>query len=98
MTEARERQRRRLSGTGAACNGEMDTRLVRNTVGLDGSAADELSNAYGIGILSARGRHRVLSVARTIADLGGRERVTRDDVLLALSLRQRAASEVPLRS
>jgi predicted ATPase with chaperone activity len=32
----------------------------------------------------------VVSVARTIADLAGRERVMRSDVLLALSLRQRA--------
>jgi magnesium chelatase family protein len=98
VTEARHRQRRRLAGTGAACNGEMDTRLVRATVGLDGRAADELSNAYGAGLLSARGRHRVLSVARTIADLAGRERVMRSDVLLALSLRQRTGSEVPPRS
>jgi magnesium chelatase family protein len=98
VTEAREHQRRRLAGTGAACNGEMDTRLVRATVGLDGRAADELSNAYAAGLLSARGRHRVLSVARTIADLAGRERVMRSDVLLALSLRQRAGSEAPVRS
>ena len=41
------------------------------------------------GWLSARGRHRVLRVARTIADLAGRERVSREDMLLALSLRQR---------
>jgi magnesium chelatase family protein len=98
VAEARERQRRRLAGFGAGCNGEMDTRLVRATVRLDGRAADELSTAYGAGLLSARGRHRVVSVARTIADLAGRERVMRADVLLALSLRQRAAGEVPPRS
>ena len=44
-------------------------------------------------MLSARGRHRVLRVARTIADLGGREQVSRADVLTALSLRQRSAAE-----
>jgi magnesium chelatase family protein len=93
VAEARERQRRRLSGSGAACNGEMDVRLVRSRVRLDEDAELELGRAYAIGMLSARGRHRVLRVARTIADLGRRERVARDDVLLALSLRQRAASE-----
>ena len=41
-------------------------------------------------MLSARGRHRVVRVARTIADLAGSDRVRRADVLLALSLRQRA--------
>ncbi len=98
VTEARERQRRRLAGSGAGCNGELDTRMLRHTVRLDGQAAEELSRAYGAGLLSARGRHRVVSVARTVADLAGRERVRRSDVLLALSLRQRAGGEVPPRS
>ncbi len=98
VTAARERQRRRLGGSGAACNGELDTRLVRATARLDGDATDELSKAYRVGLLSARGRHRVVCVARTIADLAGRERTTRADVLLALGLRQRTADEVPARS
>jgi magnesium chelatase family protein len=93
VADARERQRRRLAGSGARCNGEMDVRVVRSRVRLDGDAELELGRAYAVGMLSARGRHRVLRVARTIADLGRRERVTRDDVLLALSLRQRAAAE-----
>jgi magnesium chelatase family protein len=96
VADARERQRRRLAGSGARCNGEMDVRLVRSRVRLDDDAELELGRAYAIGMLSARGRHRVLRVARTIADLGRRERVTRNDVLLALSLRQRAASEAVL--
>ena len=54
----------------------------------------QLSRAYETGALSARGRHRVVRVAQTIADLDGRERVRRSDVLLALSLRQRSASEL----
>ena len=54
----------------------------------------ELRHAYKYGWLSARGRHRVLRVAQTIADLAGRERVSREDVLLALSLRQRTGTEL----
>ncbi len=42
--------------------------------------------------LSARGYHRVLRVARTIADLEGREAVTRDDVAEALSFRVLSAA------
>ncbi len=38
--------------------------------------------------LSARAQHRALRVARSIADLEGREEVTRADVALALALRQ----------
>jgi magnesium chelatase family protein len=88
--EARERQRRRLSETGAACNGEMDVQAVDRTVRLDSAATEQLGRAYRTGVLSARGRHRVLRVAQTIADLAGHDRVAQGDVLLALSLRQRS--------
>jgi magnesium chelatase family protein len=94
VTEARERQRRRLGESGAACNGEMGVRTVNEVVRLDGRADAELHRAYKYGWLSARGRHRVLRVARTIADLAGRQRVSREDILLALSLRQRTGPEL----
>jgi magnesium chelatase family protein len=74
----------------------MEAREVRRHVRLDDRAEEALSRAYTVGALSARGRHRVLRVARTIADLGGRERVARDDVLTALSLRQRGQAEAAL--
>lgn len=89
VAEARERQLHRLRGSGARCNGEMDGRLVRRHVRLEEPAADTLGRAYAVGALSARGRHRVLRVARTIADLERRDVVTAADVLTALSLRQR---------
>lgn len=89
VAEARERQRARLAGTAARCNGEMDVRLVRRLVALDPPAEQLLARAYAVGTLSARGRHRVVRVARTIADLEHAERVTRDHVLGALALRQR---------
>ncbi len=94
VTEARDRQRRRLGATGAACNGEMDARTAGAVVTLDDWAKAELHHAYKYGWLSARGRHRVLRVARTIADLAGRDQVSREDILLALSLRQRTGPEL----
>jgi magnesium chelatase family protein len=93
VVAARERQQRRLEGTGARCNGEMDVAVVRGFVRLDGAAEAELGRAYGVGLLSARGRHRVIRVAQTIADLADRDRVRQSDVLLALSLRQRSGAE-----
>ena len=90
---ARERQRSRLRGTGARCNGEMDVSALRRHAGLEPDAETELGDAYASGMLSARGRHRVVRVARTIADLAGSAPVRRADVLLALSLRQRTASD-----
>jgi magnesium chelatase family protein len=96
VASARERQRFRLQGTSAACNGEMDARLVRRHVRLVQAADRILAQAYGVGVLSARGRHRVVRVAQTVADLEGHDRITESDVLTALSLRQRTAAETTL--
>ena len=90
---ARDRQLARLRGTGARCNGEMDARVVRSCAALEPDAESELGRAYSDGLLSARGRLRVLRVARTVADLAGSDRIRRADVLLALSLRQRVDRE-----
>jgi magnesium chelatase family protein len=96
VEESRERQRMRLAGTSARCNAEMDVRLVQRHVRLDGGAELALARAYAVGALSARGRHRVTRVARTIADLERREQVTKADVLTALTLRQRGGGEEEL--
>jgi magnesium chelatase family protein len=93
VAEARERQQARLADSGVRCNGEMDVRLVRRHVRMDSAAEQALARAYATGALSARGRHRVLRVARTIADLEHREFVTHAEILMALSLRQRAGTE-----
>jgi magnesium chelatase family protein len=93
VAAARERQRFRLNGSAAACNGEMDARLVRRLVRLHEAADRILAQAYAVGALSARGRHRVLRVAQTIADLEDHDRIEEADVLTALSLRQRSAAE-----
>ncbi len=95
VAAARERQHQRLAATGARCNAEMEVRLVRH-VTLDGIAERALERAYASGTLSARGRHRVLRVARTIADLETHDRVTTDDLLTALALRQRSGALEPL--
>jgi magnesium chelatase family protein len=87
VTAARERQGRRLSGSGWTCNGEMDAGLVARHVVLDDGAARQLAGAYRSGALSARGRHRLVRVARTIADLAGRERISEADLVAALALR-----------
>jgi magnesium chelatase family protein len=80
---ARYRQELRLAGSGAACNGEMDSRLARRHARLDGAAELALGAAYEQGALSAR----------TVADLDGRDRVSAADVLMAVSLRQRDRAE-----
>ncbi len=89
---ARERQAYRLRDTTVTCNAHMDARLLRRHLRLDGAADQQLTRVYERGLLSARGRHRVLRVARTVADLASSDTVTLDHLLCALSLREDGSS------
>ncbi|HEY2536490.1 MAG TPA: YifB family Mg chelatase-like AAA ATPase [Solirubrobacteraceae bacterium] len=84
---ARERQARRLRGECASVNAHMDARMLERHARLDEEGQRLLAEAQSRGTLSARGQHRTLRVARTIADLNGCERVRMRDVGVALSLR-----------
>src|SRR4051794_9139459 len=87
VVAARERQRRRLAGSSALCNADMDGRLTRLHVRLGARLrARMLDGHMGTG-MSARGHDRVLRLARTIADLDGRERVQPDDIDEAVGYR-----------
>ncbi len=87
VTLARERQAHRLRGECTTVNAHMDVRMLERHARLDEQGQRILSEAQSRGTLSARGQHRTLRVARTIADLNGCERVRMRDVGVALSLR-----------
>jgi magnesium chelatase family protein len=70
----------------------MGVRAIRRLIALEQRAEELLGQAYATGALSARGRHRVVRVARTVADLDGAERVSSEHLLTALALRQRAGA------
>ncbi|MDX6642970.1 MAG: magnesium chelatase family protein, partial [Solirubrobacteraceae bacterium] len=93
VTAARERQARRLDGTHAACNGHMDSALVRAHARPTEAARQALERSYEQSQLSARGHHRVLRVARTVADLAGSDRIERQHISTALNLRQQQVGE-----
>ncbi len=84
---ARDRQTERLAGSAAICNGDMDGRLTRRKVRLDSELTARLLVMRDRLDLSGRGHDRVLRVARTIADLAGRDRVAVGDLDEALSYR-----------
>jgi magnesium chelatase family protein len=88
---ARERQRGRLRGAGAMCNAGMDGPLTRKHVRLDREVRSRLLRVPDPELLSGRGHDRVLRVARTIADLGGRARLHPDDVDEALGYRSQTS-------
>jgi magnesium chelatase family protein len=66
---ARERQGRRLKGTAATCNGDMDGRMTRELVRVDPAVRPRLLAASDRELITGRGYDRVLKVAQTIADL-----------------------------
>jgi len=90
VTAARARQRARFAAAGAArvrTNADCSGRLLEDIAMPDESGLNLLRSASDALGLSARGFHRTLKVARTIADLDGAERVGRPHVAEALSYR-----------
>jgi magnesium chelatase family protein len=87
VTVARGRQRRRLREEGIGANADMDVAMLARHARIGEKGQEMLRNARARGAVSARGEHRTLRVARTIADLNGRERIGTRDVGMALSFR-----------
>ena len=86
---ARARQQARLAGTGMASNAELTASAVREFCQPDGSAEGLLRTAVQRLHLSARGYHRVLKLARTIADLASADTIRAPHVAEALQYRPR---------
>lgn len=81
---ARELQRCRFAGTDVRSNAGMDARLTSIHVALPARASERLFTGTRNAPLSARGHDRVLRLARTIADLDGRPKVSLADIDEAL--------------
>lgn len=86
VAEARERQARRLAGTGWRTNAEVPGPYVR-TQWPRPEGMRVLDDHVRRGLLSARGIDRAVRVAWTIADLAGRDRPTAADLSEAVALR-----------
>jgi magnesium chelatase family protein len=84
---ARERQRARLARSPWRCNAQMPGTPARREARLTERAEALLSAAVESLALSGRSFDRALKVARTIADLAGRDRVESEHMAEALSYR-----------
>lgn len=72
-------------------NAQADGGVLETIAALDGPSQALIADAADAMNLSARGYHRVLRVARTIADLEGAARISRLNLAEALSYRQKPA-------
>lgn len=88
VAAARDIQRRRFAGRPIRTNAEADGEFLESIARPDAPGLALLSKAVDTLKLSARGYHRVLRVARTLADLEQRESVTRPHIAEALSYRR----------
>jgi len=84
---AREHQRQRFDGTSLTCNADMGPAELRQYCHLDQTGRSLLRNAMSQLQLSARAYHRVLKLARTIADLSGDEAIAPPHIAEALQYR-----------
>ena len=88
---ARTLQKERFKKEGILTNSELRIPQIKKYCQVDSKSGSLLRKAVDSGQLSARGYHRVLKVARTIADLASSENILTDHVAEALMYRIREA-------
>ena len=87
IEKAREIQKKRFGDNKMLLNSEMNIPEIQKYCAHDYASQALLKKYVDSGKLSARGYHRVLKVARTIADLNSSENIGRDHIAEALMYR-----------
>lgn len=90
VEDARRVQGERFKLKNIVTNSEMGPQLIKEYCALDDSCKKMLQTAVVKYRLSARGYHRIIKVARTIADLSGVEKITSGHIAEALLYRFRS--------
>lgn len=87
VSQARERQIHRLSGTDADHNAAVPGAWLREHTPLSSASREVFENAISRGDLTLRGFDRVMRLAWSVADLAGHDVPSDDDLTLAYALR-----------
>lgn len=87
VNAAREIQKQRFAGTDVACNAHMPASLIERFCVLGGEEQAMIRRAFDKFGMSARLYHKILKIARTIADLASSESITCRHIAEALQYR-----------
>ncbi len=93
VAEARKIQEERLAHRHLTCNAEMGHKEVTETCPLDKEGEALIRSVFETLRLSARSYDRIIKVARTIADLAGKENIEAEHIAEAISLRNMVAKK-----
>ncbi len=88
VKQARHRQKQRYAKDGITLNSRAGDAILVKATALNAACEKLLDQAIRVFRLSARGYHRVLRTARTIADLDERENITDAHIAEALNYRR----------
>jgi magnesium chelatase family protein len=86
--DACERQQYRFRGTGLRFNSDMGAADLEKFCPLGQKEKACLRDLFESEAMSVRAYHRIIRVARTIADLEGAERIREEHIYLAYTYRQ----------
>lgn len=87
VRKAQEIQQKRFRGTNLHANGDIAVRDIRRYCPLGEKEEQLLKDSFQMLQLSARAYHRIIKVARTIADLDGSEKIKTKHLSEAISYR-----------
>lgn len=92
VVRARERQAERFRSSSIKTNAEMSAKHISKYTPLTTKLADTLDHAAEKLSLSLRAYHRIIKIARTIADLADSDSITESHLLEAIQYRPRQSS------
>ncbi|MBE0450946.1 MAG: ATP-binding protein, partial [Clostridia bacterium] len=88
VLEARAIQERRFKDVpGVSTNAQMETMHIKRFCKLDSECETLMENTYAKYPFSARSYNKIMNLSRTFADIGGSDKIRKEDVISALMAR-----------